>query len=779
MTPSFINWGEPLSKQELDNLDKCVSQLLAACKDHPDIDVIEIRKDEHGNPLIIIDASDGTFDTPNPTGIRRTERLALRHQPKEEYPWGTFALRSDFPLTIHQNATPPKCPRYLCLYAQTWENVERTWTPEKFLKQVLWWLRAAAEDTIHSDDQPLEQIFFTSPLHIMLPSDVFSTEGETQHSLTFSRIENKQGLKTILVGEYSSEKEVSQNPSCLPIFVSLPPISNGIIEDTPFSLSQLEERISSRGSNLLDPLKKAVKDYIGEGKSINCDQKQLVLIVTITPRERNGRIEKLDLHGFCLEKHIGELGQALGVVLNAPTEKSMWYVDTPFSNNNPEDNLAWKEISIFPVSISQFPSRLQIHSYSGHQNTNNDLNCMLAGVGALGSALALIWEKECWGYWHYVDNDIVQPHNLARHTANHNAAGHPKSLVVGALNSDIHSPPLPNQKQVNRGFVCNVLSNETLFHKELAKKDLLVDATTTLTVPRELSKKDSPRVVTVFLTPSGLSSVMLLENQNRTVRANHLEAQYYRAVIESDWGETHLDKNLSSMWVGAGCREATVAMSYELVMAHAANLARRVRLGVCDEKALIGIWSINDLNGAISAEIIEPALPYQCTTGEWTVIWDSEIETALSNLRKQNLPNETGGVLLGFVDQKDKTISVVTATNAPNGSVGSASTFSRASAKSFRDTANSRTAGIVDYIGEWHSHPQGHDVTPSSADILQLTHIGNTLLLDGLPALMMIISDNQIGISVVYGERERTSFVLLDSSINNMSSQLNSNITVY
>lgn len=762
---SFINWGEKLSKQEIEGLEKRVLQVLLACKNHPDIDVIEIRKDESERPLVVIDASDGTFDIPNDAGIRRTERLALRYQLGEEYPWGVFALRSDFPLTLHQNNMPDGKPRYLCLYAQSWDSIERTWTSEKFLKQVLWWLRATAEGTIHPDDQPLEQLFFTSPFHIMLPADVFSDTGETLHALTFSEIQSKQEFKQILIGKYASGSQSDEDVTCLPIFVPLPPVSNGIIENFPINLAQLQERIFARGSDMIESLKTAVKDYIGGGKKIVGYKKQLVLIVTVTPRKRNGQIEKFDLHGFGLEKHIGELGKALGVVLKAPTEPDMWYVDSPVGGNQ-EDNNIWKKINILPVSVSQFPSRSQIHRYSGHQDTDNDLNCMLAGVGALGSALALIWEKEGWGYWHYVDDDIVQPHNLARHIAKQDAAGHPKSIVVDAQNSDIHSPPLPNQTKRKRSFVCSILSDESSLKEEVAKKDLLVDATTTLYVPRELSNKDCPRVASVFLTPSGMSSVMLLENKDRTIRANHLEAQYYRAIIESDWGEAHLEKNLSSMWVGAGCREATVAMSYELIMAHAANLARRVRLGVRNEDAMIGVWSINEETGAISAELISPALPRQVTVGDWTVIWDSKIESILWEIRAHNLPDETGGVLLGIVDQKDKTVCVVTATNAPVGSTGSTTAFSRASAKTYRDTANSRTAGIVDYVGEWHSHPKGYGVTPSGADAHQLAYIGVTLLSEGLPALMMIVSDDQLGISVLGDGGEGDSLVFLDFSVN-------------
>jgi len=66
----------------------------------------------------------------------------------------------------------------------------------------------------------------------------------------------------------------------------------------------------------------------------------------------------------------------------------------------------------------------------------------------------------------------------------------------------------------------------------LTDKDLIIDAPTTLEVPRNLSVMDRPaRVATVFMTPSGMASVLLLEDQAGAIRSLSLEAQYYRAIL--------------------------------------------------------------------------------------------------------------------------------------------------------------------------------------------------------------------------------------------------------
>ncbi len=745
---SFINCGKLLPESEKNCLNPEILNVLNACENHPCIEFVELRKDEHNHTLIVIDVNDGTFEVPNQVGIKRNERLALRFQPEEIYQWAVLALREDFPVTIHQNQTVSGQPRDLCIYAQPWATVERSWTPESFLVRVFWWLRATADGTIHPDDQPLEELFFISPYHFVLPNDIFSDDGQTQHEISFSLVPKAEGKTQFLIGGYASNNEKNHGPTCLPIFVPLEPIANGRIEDCPVNLAQLQERVQGRGSDLLDRLKEGVKSYIGSGKEIVPSSSQLVLIFTVTPRERNNEIERFDLHGFLLESHIGELGEALGVAHKALTEANTWYSETTIGDTQPEST-AWRSISVAPVSVSQFPSRSQIHSYSGHQAKNNDLQGILAGTGALGSALAQIWERECWGHWHYVDEDVIKPHNLTRHIGAQEVIGQPKSLVVDWMNRNIHAPQNPDSPQSSRHFICSVLSEDEALQEVISRKDLIIDATTTLYVPRELARKDCPRVASVFFTPSGLASVLLLEDKARTIRANHLEAQYYRAMLESDWGLDHLEKNLGSMWVGAGCREATVALPYELVMTHAANLARRVRHAVPDDQAIIGVWTLNEDTGSISADLIEPASPCQMQMGDWQVIWDEDIEEKLNDLRTQCLPYETGGILLGIVDQKDKTITVVTASEAPEGSSGSASSFSRSSAEEVRENANKRTGGIVNYIGEWHSHPQGCSAMPSHADIYQLAYIGNTMFTEGKPTLMIIVSDGQIGFSVL------------------------------
>jgi len=58
--------------------------------------------------------------------------------------------------------------------------------------------------------------------------------------------------------------------------------------------------------------------------------------------------------------------------------------------------------------------------------------------------------------------------------------------------------------------------------------------------------------------------------------------------------------------------------------------------------------------------------------------------------------------------------------------------------------ARRRTAGVVGYIGEWHSHPRGYGALPSGDDKFQLAYLTLGLALEGLPAVMLIVGDDEL-----------------------------------
>lgn len=58
------------------------------------------------------------------------------------------------------------------------------------------------------------------------------------------------------------------------------------------------------------------------------------------------------------------------------------------------------------------------------------------------------------------------------------------------------------------------------------------------------------------------------------------------------------------------------------------------------------------------------------------------------------------------------------------------------------------TGQMVSYVEEWHSHPAGHSADPSVTDFTLLATLARRLATDGVPALMAIVSENNLSVSL-------------------------------
>ena len=296
-----------------------------------------------------------------------------------------------------------------------------------------------------------------------------------------------------------------------------------------------------------------------------------------------------------------------------------------------------------------------------------------------------------------------------------------------------------------RGDACDLRAPGVL--ESLTNAELVVDASAGLEYPRQASFQDKlPRHATAFVTPNGNGSVLMLEDQGRAVRLRILEAQYYRALIRQAWGAKHLESNLGTYWSGASCRDISVAMPYSRIAVHASTLAEQIMLRGRSEEACIRVWDRDPETGCVSVHDVHPAAERRLDFGQLTVFYDDGLAAHMKSLRLATLPNETGGVLLGYHDFNVGAIVLVDALPAPLDSRASPGSFERGTAglvEIVRE-ASSRTAGIVGYVGEWHSHPPGHSATPSRDDMVQLVEITLGMHDDGLPALQLIVGEDDI-----------------------------------
>ena len=401
----------------------------------------------------------------------------------------------------------------------------------------------------------------------------------------------------------------------------------------------------------------------------------------------------------------------------------------------------WRKELIESMTVLYFNSAETSRIKSGIINPGPQ--GILVGVGALGSVLLDIWTRSGWGIWSVIDEDHLKPHNLVRHIGVAADVGLPK---VDVAVQHAYSITLGVTKVVGINADGGDFSNQSLLdtHK---LSSLVVDASTTINYPHLASKRDDvSRHISVFVTPNGDSSVLLAEDQERKIRLRTLEAQYYRALINLELGQHNLYDTGGSFISGSSCRDISFIMPYSKIMNHATTLSEQIMTTTETTTSAIRVWNRSNIDGSVNSYKIAPESEICLSIEDFEIYLDEGLVKKIRSLRTQGLPNETGGILLGYYDFNVKTIVIVDVLSAPTDSLASKTSFERGTKGTQQrvQAIAKMTADMVGYIGEWHSHPSGHSANPSKDDYYQIAFLSIGMAEDGLPAISLIVGENDL-----------------------------------
>jgi proteasome lid subunit RPN8/RPN11 len=179
------------------------------------------------------------------------------------------------------------------------------------------------------------------------------------------------------------------------------------------------------------------------------------------------------------------------------------------------------------------------------------------------------------------------------------------------------------------------------------------------------------------------------------------------------------------------------------VALHGAIGAQAVRLVRRQKEAFAKIWRADIETCAVTTVDIPLFPARRAAIAGWNIVIDAWILQRLAELRSGGLPNETGGVLLGTYDLPRKTVYVVDTIPSPPDSEEWPTLYIRGCQglleKITETTA--QTAGQLEYVGEWHSHPDGFSCCPSADDFKVFSWMTDHMSVVGLPALMAIAGE--------------------------------------
>lgn len=720
--------------------------LYDAVRQHRDYSLIAVyrKKTPSGEPIsevLVADVSCDGVPPSNSFGIDFTERLALCVPKDPKTLIEVLALRRGFPLLMHQNSVLPEAPPSLCLYQEPPRSVARTWTAPSFLKRIQFWLEQSAHGTLHAADQPVEQLFFVSPFELVLPwnFDALREDPNTHFWVARGLDRPRDGVTLFLEGGATQKAERTASV----VNLVLPAVVHGRVESDFGTLGQLADALSEKGIDLRNALISEVQGRVGTGIEASKDDSQTVLLLHIPISRAEGETPSKNVRkAYLVKTGMLKLGMDVGGVYALTHNKvTRYYQELNTGFSVPPAKTEWRDHSIFPMEVLLSLDRPTARFQSGMATAGP--SGALIGVGALGSALLDMWTRSGWGEWSVIDNDHIKPHNLVRHQAD--------AILIGA--SKVEAAVIQVERVMQGATkvkdvyadACDLADPKVL--QTLQSSTLVVDASTTLDYPRQVSMRaDVGRHASVFVTPNAGAAVLLLEDANRKHRLRTLEAQYYRAILSEEWGRDHLDGNLGSYWSGASCRDISLVMPYSDILGHAATIAGQVPRLSSSAEAAIRVWSKDPVSGAIAVHSVEVRDELHLPFDGLDLFIDAGVRSKMSILRNKHLPTETGGILLGYYDFNVNSVVVVDALPAPRDSNASHGSFERGldGVVDAVVEAGRRTAGVVGYIGEWHSHPEGYSTAPSGDDKYQLVYLTLGLAMEGLPAVMLIVGNDEL-----------------------------------
>jgi Prokaryotic homologs of the JAB domain/ThiF family len=407
--------------------------------------------------------------------------------------------------------------------------------------------------------------------------------------------------------------------------------------------------------------------------------------------------------------------------------------------------------NVDPVKISVVPFRrletLSPELAAQFNGTPGSASPMLfVGVGALGSQVFVNLLRAGFGRWTLLDRDLHLPHNAARH-ALPGLIGEFKAMAMANLAKAI----LPgDQTEFIVADLLDSRSDQEAIDAAIKKSEAIVDCSATVAVARKLAKNDEGgRRVSIFLSPSGRDLVLLGESKDRKIRLDQLEMMYYRALWRDKNMVGHLFRAGAPLRYANACRDRSVILPQDLVAMHSGIASSAIKKFLANEEPQITVWR-SDMDSNVGRFDIPISSPMVSTNSGWRIVTDDFLFLQLRLWRAERLPNETGGILFGSFDMEQKIIYVVDGLPSPSNSTEWPTVYIRGTAglSKRRSELDSITQGGLEYVGEWHSHPDGYSAAPSKDDMAALKTLSGVMAEDARPAVMFIIAKKDMRILI-------------------------------
>jgi hypothetical protein len=416
---------------------------------------------------------------------------------------------------------------------------------------------------------------------------------------------------------------------------------------------------------------------------------------------------------------------------------------------------------IDPASAFKFTSSVHaaFHSHavspellartSGLPQAVSQAKTVLIGCGSLGSKIGMHLARAGIGQQTFVDNEVMSPHNFARHALLEDE----RTLVpykVEQMRFALGRLSHLDAKAYDLDAV-ELFRNDAKFAEVVpADAAMIIETTASLQVLIAASVSAaltaSPvRLARAALFGQGRCAVLILEAEGRKSRVDDITAFLFdlcRRLPALRAGIAGTSTDPSKIFVGDNCRSLTTPMADALISRSASMVAMQAQkwisegkppsgqlcLGVCNPSNIGSSWDVLEAGETTALDIPDD--------GGWQIRVLAQVAHAIDEDARHWGRLETGGALVGRVSYEARTITIAGIVAAPPDSVRSEASFilgTQGLAQALTE-AHAGSVGHLMFVGTWHSHPMGGNHSGIDKDTLRKIATDGR----GLPAVSLV-----------------------------------------
>jgi integrative and conjugative element protein (TIGR02256 family) len=624
----------------------------------------------------------------------------------------------------------------LCIWEEDWSDLAASLTGQNLIERIRSWFSSMAAGTLHADGQFLEPLIHTSANTLIIPP------GDTQGPWYVDMAMEHGACAVVSMSRNKPSKPISGNNFAVysPLLPSQ--VHRGLAH-TPYDLGALQRLCLDLNFDLI----KDLAAWLLKSEQLSDAANRHLLLILTVPKRRSVEEadEKPEVWCYTLGETIAEIGERLQVTITEAGKTT-----SKLLGDVSQADLS--TIKMDPWRVVQRLDRAAARIFSGSARARDAL-LLGIGAGAIGSNVAMIATRSGLGPWVLVDGDLTLPHNIVRQVQGDTGVGWPKARVLH------HELDSVLAEGGNTSISANVFTpgnEKTALDDAVRNAEVAVDFSASPAVLGWLTDQPAKRAVSAFFGPDGSDLVVLSEDPSRTIKLDEIEAQYFWAVATEARLNNHLiAARMDRIRYANACQDLSRPLPPWQVHTLCGLAAGRLAKLLDEDVASFQVWRLEPGSGAVHSVCMPVHNVFRFQDRAMRVTVSDEVVRTMQALRTQSSKNETGGVLIGTFDLVRNVVHIVAALPAPADSKQAPTYFIRGTKhlKLLIAQLAKDTAGRLQYIGEWHSHPKGVPARPSNDDEQVYTYLKTHMEPAGSPYVMAICGERDTWLRAGWQER--------------------------